>query len=87
MTFFWAFVYLSSFSAGIMLVLQIQHFGLYPLANKENFGTYIAANNRAAIFPAILAVLILTVLSVVLLFRRPPFLSFAAALQGKESLI
>jgi hypothetical protein len=64
MIVFWMFTYLSSFSAGIMLVLQVQHFGLYPLAGKENFAAYVAANNRAAIFPAILAALVLTVLSV-----------------------
>jgi len=44
-----------------MLVLQIQHFGLYPLANRENFAAYVAANNRAAIFPVILAALALTI--------------------------
>ena len=37
MVVFWAFIYLSSFSAGIMLVLQVQHFGLYPLVGKEGF--------------------------------------------------
>jgi hypothetical protein len=37
MIVFWAFVYLSSFSAVVMLVLQVQHFGLYPLVGKEGF--------------------------------------------------
>ena len=50
-----------------MLVLQVQHFGLYPLAGKEKFACYAAANNRAAIFPAIVAALVLTVLSIVII--------------------
>jgi hypothetical protein len=48
MIVFWLFIYLSCFSAGIMLVLQIQHFGLYPLVGKQNFAACLAANNRAA---------------------------------------
>jgi hypothetical protein len=79
MIVFWMFVCLSSFSAGVMLVLQVQHFGLYPLVGKEGFAAYIAANNRAAVFPAICAALVLMVLSIVLLFDRPPFLSAAEA--------
>jgi hypothetical protein len=79
MTVFWTFVYLSFFSAGIMLVLQIQHFGLYPLVGKETFAAYISANNRAAVFPAILAALVLTLLSIVLLFLRPAFFSLSEA--------
>lgn len=79
MVVFWTFIYLTSFSAGVMLVLQIQHFGLYPLVGKEGFAAYVAANNRAAVFPAIFAALVLTVLSIVLLFDRPPFLSAAEA--------
>lgn len=75
MALFWMFVYLSIFSAGIMLVLQIQHFGLYPLVGKANFAAYVAANNRAAFFPAILAGVVVTVLSLVLLFHRPGFFS------------
>jgi hypothetical protein len=47
------------------------------LVGKEGFAAYIAANNRAAVFPAILAALVLTVLSAVLLFDRPAFLPFA----------
>ena len=38
-------------------MLQIQHFALYSLAGRENFANYISANNRAAIFPAILSAL------------------------------
>jgi hypothetical protein len=79
MIVFWTFVYLSSFSAGIMLVLQVQHFGLYPLVGKEGFAAYVAANNRAAVVPAIFAALVLMVLTIVLLFDRPAFLSAAEA--------
>lgn len=76
MIVFWAYTYLAIFCAGIMLVLQLQHFALYPLAGKENFAAYIGANNRAAIFPAITSALVLTVLSIALLFERPAFLPF-----------
>jgi len=76
---FWAFAYLSALSAGIMLVLQIQHFGLYQYVGRENFDNYITANNRAAVFPAIAAAPVLTVLSVVLVFHRPAFFSRSEA--------
>jgi hypothetical protein len=79
MVVFWTFVYLSSLSAGVMLVLQVQHFGLYPLVGKEGFAAYVAANNRASFFPAIVAALVLMVLTIVLLFDRPPFLSAVEA--------
>ena len=79
MVVFWTFVYLSSLSAGVMLVLQVQHFGLYPLVGKEGFAAYVAANNRAAVFPAIFAALVLMVLTIVLLFDRPTFFSAAEA--------
>ena len=39
---FWVFIYLAIFCAGIMLVLQFQHFGLYPLVGPEKFAAYIA---------------------------------------------
>ena len=48
-------------------------------AGRESFAAYIARNNRAAVFPAILAALALTVLSIVLLFHRPPFFSLTEA--------
>ena len=82
MIVFWAYAYLSIFSAGIILVLQIQHFALYPLVGKDGFAAYIAANNRAAVFPAILSGLALLVLSVVLLFQRPVFLPLAIPATG-----
>ena len=50
MVVFWAFIYLSSFSAGIMLVLQVQHFGLYPLVGKEGFAAYVAATIEPPFF-------------------------------------
>lgn len=79
MILFWTFNYLSSFCAGMMLVLQIQHFGLYPMVGPESFAAYIAANNRAAIFPAIIGALTLTILSVAPVFDRPQFVSGEAA--------
>ena len=62
-----------------MLVLQVQHFGLYPLVGKEGFAAYVAANYRAAVFPAIVAALVLMILTIMLLFDRPPFFSRAEA--------
>jgi hypothetical protein len=32
MVVFWGYIYLSIFCAGIMLVLQLQYFALYPIA-------------------------------------------------------
>jgi hypothetical protein len=51
--------------------LQVQYFALYPLVGREGFARYIQANNRAALFPAILAAVVVFILSVVLLFERP----------------
>ena len=57
------------------MVPQIQHFGLYPYAGRENFANYITANSCAAVFPAIAAALGATVLSVVLVFHQQEFFS------------
>jgi len=51
----------------------MQHFALYPLVGREGFARYVQANNRAAVFPAILTAVLVFVLSVVLLFERPAF--------------
>jgi hypothetical protein len=63
-----------------MLTLQVQHFALYPLVGREGFARYIQANNRAAVFPAILAAVLVFALSVVLLFDRPGFVPTWSAL-------
>jgi hypothetical protein len=73
MIIFLTYTFLAIFSAGAMLTLQVQHFALYPLVGREGFARYIQANNRAAVFPAILAAVLVFALSVVLLFDRPGF--------------
>jgi len=79
---FLTYTFLAVFSAGAMLTLQVQHFALYPLVGREGFARYIQANNRAAVFPAILAAVLVFLLSVILLFDRPGFVPAWAALVG-----
>src|SRR5215472_5977589 len=76
---FLIYAFLAMFSAGVMLTLQVQHFALYPLVGREGFARYVQANNRAAVFPAILAAVLLCFVSVVLLFERPVFVPAWAA--------
>ena len=60
MIVFWTFVYLSSFSAVVMLVLQVQHFGLYPLVGKERFAALCRREQSSRrLFPAIFAARVL----------------------------
>jgi hypothetical protein len=80
MIIFLSFTFLAIFSAGAMLTLQVQHFALYPLVGREGFAPYIQANNRAAVFPAILAAVLVFFVSVALLFERPLFVPAWAAL-------
>jgi len=79
MIVFLAFTFLAIFSAGAILTLQVQHFALYPLVGREGFARYVQANNRAAVFPAILAAVLVFFLSVILLFDRPVFVTRWAA--------
>jgi hypothetical protein len=79
MIIFLTFAFLAIFSAGAMLTLQLQHFALYPLVGREGFSRYVQANNRAAVFPAILAAVLVFFLSVVLLFDRLVFVPAWAA--------
>ena len=82
MSIFLTYTFLSTFSAGAMLTLQMQHFALYPLVGREAFARYIQANNRAAVFPAILAAVLTFFLSIVLVFDRPRFVPEQAVLIG-----
>jgi hypothetical protein len=79
MIIFLTYTFLAIFSAGAMLTLQVQHFALYPLVGREGFARYVQSNNRAAVFPAILAAVLVFFLSVVLLFDRPGFVPAWAA--------
>jgi hypothetical protein len=79
MIIFLTYTFLAIFSTGAMLTLQVQHFALYPLVRREGFARYVQSNNRAAVFPAILAAVLVFFLSVVLLFDRPGFVPAWAA--------
>ena len=69
------YVFLAVFSAGNMVTLQIQHYGIYPSVGRENFKIYMQANNRSAKIPSIIPAMILLLLNVVLIFIRPSFMS------------
>jgi len=77
---FAAFAFLSAFAAGTMLVLQLQHYSLYPLVGRDGFARYVAANNRAAFLPTILPAMLLLAVSGVLVIARPPFMTRGEAL-------
>ncbi len=77
---FGAFVFLAAFNAGTMTTLQIQHYAIYPYVGRDNFPSYIRANNRAAIVPAIAPAMALLLTSLLLVIARPHFMSFGAAL-------
>lgn len=75
------FTFLAAYNAGNMCSLQIQHYGIYPYVGKENFKSYLIANNKAAFIPAVLPGMLMLVLSIVLMFFRPYFMtSFVATL-------
>jgi hypothetical protein len=69
------YTFLATYNAGNMMSLQLQHYGIYPFVGKENFKSYISANNKAALIPAILPAMLMLILSVILLFIRPVFMT------------
>lgn len=69
------YLFLATYCAGSMSVLQLQHFALYPHVGRESFKDYVLANNKAAVLPAILPAVVLTVVTVILLFIRPDYMS------------
>ncbi|MCW3120040.1 MAG: hypothetical protein JWM28_4122 [Chitinophagaceae bacterium] len=69
------YTFLAAYNAGSMTTLQIQHYGIYPFVGKENFKSYMNANNKAALIPAILPGMFMLILSILLLFTRPPFMT------------
>jgi hypothetical protein len=73
------YTFLAAYNAGNMMSLQIQHYGIYPLVGKENFKSYMSANNKAALVPAILPGLLMHLLSIVLIFYRPAFVTTSQA--------
>ncbi len=74
------YTFLAAYNAGNMMSLQIQHYGIYHFVGKENFKNYMNANNRAALIPAILPGMLMLILSVVLLFIRPVFMTSPEAI-------
>jgi hypothetical protein len=78
--FYGIYTFLAAYNAGNMMSLQIQHYGLYPLVDKENFKSYMSANNKAALLPAILPGMLMHVLSIVLVFYRPAFVTTSEAM-------
>ena len=74
------YLFLAVYCAGSMSVLQLQHFALYPRVGQPDFKHYILANNKAAFLPSILPAVLLTVISILLLFFRPGFMSREIAL-------
>jgi hypothetical protein len=76
---FAVFFFLAVFNAGAMTTLQIQHYGIYPYVGRDDFKRYMQANNQAAFIPAVLPGLALFVLSLSLIFSRPPFMTFIEA--------
>ena len=60
--------------------LQIQHYGIYRFVGKDNFKSYMIANNKAALLPAVLPGFLMLILSIVLMFFRPEFMSTLEAI-------
>lgn len=73
MTLFIVFLFLAIYNAGCMTTLQLQHYGIYPAVGREGFADYMKANNRAAAVPTIVPGILLLLVSVGLVFFRPPF--------------
>ena len=71
---FGIFLFLAIFTAGNMVTLQIQHYGIYPFVGKENFRNYIQANNDAAKIPSIIPAMLLLLTNLVLIFVKPDFI-------------
>lgn len=69
------YTFLAAYNAGNMMSLQIQHYGIYPFVGKDNFKSYMSANNKAALIPAVIPGFLMLILSIVLLFFRPVFMT------------
>src|SRR6187549_551225 len=69
------YTFLAAYNAGNMMSLQIQHYGIYPFVGREHFKSYMRANNKAALIPAILPGMLMLALSIFLIFIRPAFMT------------
>lgn len=83
------YTFLACNCAGSMTTLQLQHYSIYSRVGVDSFKSYIQANNRAAVLPAIVPSLGLTISSVALAFFRPPFmpLSLIVASIGLNAVV
>ena len=72
------YLFLAVFTAGNMVTLQIQHYGIYPSVGKEYFKNYIQANNHAAKIPSIIPALLLLLVNLVMIFIKPEFIPILA---------
>ena len=69
------YTFLATYNAGNMMSLQMQHYGIYPFVGKEDFKSYMTANNKAALLPAIIPGMLMLILSIILMFIRPVFMT------------
>ena len=74
------YLFLTCYNAGNMLTLQIQHYSIYSFVGKESFKTYMQANNKAALIPSIIPAMLLLLLSIVMIFYRPVFISLSMSI-------
>ena len=72
---FGIYTFLAAYNAGNMMSLQIQHYGTYSFVGKDNFKSYMSANNKAALIPAVIPGFLMLILSIVILFFRPAFMT------------
>ena len=80
LTIYGLYTFLTAYNAGNMMSLQIQHYGIYRFVGKDNFKSYMIANNKAALIPAVPPGFLMLVLSIVLMFFRPAFMSTLEAI-------
>ena len=73
------FLFLAVFNAGSHTCMQLQHYGVYPLVGRDGFATYMEAQNRAALIPAILPGFGNVIVAAMLMAYRPGFMSATAA--------
>ena len=73
------YLFLAVFNAGNMMTLQIQHYAIYPTVGRENFKTYMKANNKSALIPSIVPAILLIIVNIVLVFVRPDFMDKSIA--------
>ena len=67
---FIAYVFLAYYDLGMTWVLQLMHYPLYHNVGAAEFSAYIRANNRKAVFPAILPAVATLASSILLFWQR-----------------